>query len=86
MDDDDDAEEGEPAVMVQRIKTSGADEGIGPRGSVMVAEGDPRRDRSHRVALELLSTERTYVDVLHLLDQVRCGPLSSERWKEVKVA
>lgn len=45
------------------------DEGIGPRSSV-IAEGDPRRDRSHRVALELLNTERTYVDVLHLLDQV----------------
>lgn len=36
----------------------------------MVVEGDPRRDRAHRVALELLNTERTYVDVLHLLDQV----------------
>ena len=33
-------------------------------------EGDPRRDRSYRVAMELLHTERTYVGVLHLLDQV----------------
>ncbi|KAI9564736.1 hypothetical protein GHT06_008477 [Daphnia sinensis] len=41
-----------------------------PRASILVAEGDPRRDRAHRVALELLQTERTYVDVLHLLDQV----------------
>lgn len=49
-----------------------ADEGItDPRASMIIAEGDPRRDRAHRVALELLHTERTYVDVLHLLDQVR---------------
>lgn len=41
-----------------------------PRASILVVEGDPRRDRAHRVALELLQTERTYVDVLHLLDQV----------------
>lgn len=41
-----------------------------PRASVLIVEGDPRRDRAHRVALELLHTERTYVDVLHLLDQV----------------
>lgn len=51
---------------------AGPDEGItDPRASVIVAEGDPRRDRAHRTALELLHTERTYVDVLHLLDQVR---------------
>ena len=49
-----------------------ADEGsfTDPRASVLVVEGDPRRDRAHRIALELLHTERTYVDVLHLLDQV----------------
>lgn len=49
-----------------------ADEGSfsDPRASILVVEGDPRRDRAHRVALELLHTERTYVDVLHLLDQV----------------
>jgi hypothetical protein len=41
-----------------------------PRASILVVEGDPRRDRAHRVALELLHTERTYVDILHLLDQV----------------
>ncbi|XP_046449862.1 FYVE, RhoGEF and PH domain-containing protein 4-like isoform X3 [Daphnia pulex] len=41
-----------------------------PRASILVVEGDPRRDRAHRVAIELLHTERTYVDVLHLLDQV----------------
>ena len=49
------------------------DEGIGPRASVVV-EGDLRRDRSYRVALELLHTERTYVDILHLLDQVLYKP------------
>lgn len=43
------------------------DEGV--RASV-IADCDPRRDRSYRVALELLHTERTYVDVLYLLDQV----------------
>ena len=37
------------------------------------AEGDPRRDRWHKVALELLATERAYVQVLHLLDQVKLG-------------
>lgn len=41
-----------------------------PRASILVVEGDPRRDRAHRIALELLHTERTYVDILHLLDQV----------------
>lgn len=49
-----------------------ADEGsfTDPRASILIVEGDPRRDRAHRVALELLHTERTYVDILHLLDQV----------------
>lgn len=31
---------------------------------------DARKDRSYRIALELLHTERTYVKVLHLIDQV----------------
>ena len=52
------------------LTTETHDEGIGPRASVVV-EGDPRRDRSYRIALELLHTERTYVDILHLLDQVK---------------
>ncbi|KAK3864314.1 hypothetical protein Pcinc_029991 [Petrolisthes cinctipes] len=30
---------------------------------------DARKDRSYRIALELLHTERTYVKVLHLIDQ-----------------
>ena len=49
-----------------------ADEGsfTDPGTSVLVVEGDPRRDRAHRIALELLHTQRTYVDVWHLLDQV----------------
>lgn len=49
-------------------------QGIGPRASMI--EGDPRRDRSYRTAMELLHTERTYVDVLHLLDQVRFSSIS----------
>lgn len=58
--------------ILQTEETDKTDEGsfTDPRASVLIAEGDPRRDRAHRVALELLHTERTYVDVLHLLDQV----------------
>lgn len=66
---DEEAADGEEGGDNQATPAA-SDDGIGPRGSVMIAEGDPRRDRAYRVALELLNTERTYVDVLHLLDQV----------------
>ena len=32
---------------------------------------DSRKEKAYRIALELLHTERTYVKVLHLIDQVR---------------
>lgn len=32
---------------------------------------DARKDKAYRIAHELLNTERTYVKVLHLIDQVR---------------
>jgi hypothetical protein len=33
-------------------------------------EADPRREKAFKIATELLTTERSYVAVLHLIDQV----------------
>lgn len=33
-------------------------------------EADPRREKAFKIATELLATERSYVAVLHLIDQV----------------
>lgn len=40
-------------------------------GSEEQSQQDPRQTKAYRIALELLSTEETYVQVLHLIDQVR---------------
>ena len=58
-------------------------EGIGARASMI--EGDPRRDRSYRIAMELLHTERTYVDVLHLLDQVGMASSSPQDHVTIRI-
>jgi len=37
---------------------------------LLAIEADPHREKVFRIATELLTTERSYVDVLHLIDQV----------------
>jgi hypothetical protein len=40
------------------------------QGHVLAIEADPRRVKAFKIAMELLTTERSYVAVLHLIDQV----------------
>ena len=40
------------------------------QGTPLAIEPDPRREKAYRIAMELLTTERSYVAVLHLIDQV----------------
>jgi len=37
---------------------------------LLAIEADPHRDKVFRIATELLTTERSYVAILHLIDQV----------------
>jgi hypothetical protein len=37
---------------------------------LLAIEPDPNRDKALKIATELLTTERSYVTVLHLIDQV----------------
>ncbi|XP_069692894.1 FYVE, RhoGEF and PH domain-containing protein 2-like [Periplaneta americana] len=40
------------------------------QGHILAIEADPRREKAFRIAMELLTTERSYVAVLHLIDQI----------------
>lgn len=40
------------------------------QGHILAIEADPRREKAFKIAMELLTTERSYVAVLHLIDQV----------------
>lgn len=40
------------------------------QGHILAIEADPRREKAFKIALELLTTERSYVAILHLIDQV----------------
>jgi hypothetical protein len=40
------------------------------QGHILAIEADPRREKAFKIAVELLTTERSYVAVLHLIDQV----------------
>jgi hypothetical protein len=40
------------------------------REQLLAIEPDPHREKAFRIATELLTTERSYVVVLHLIDQV----------------
>ena len=40
-----------------------------PVSQHQLIDSNNKRDKAHRIALELLHTERTYVHVLHLIDQ-----------------
>jgi hypothetical protein len=37
---------------------------------ILAIEPEPRREKAFKIATELLTTERSYVAVLHLIDQV----------------
>jgi hypothetical protein len=37
---------------------------------LLAIEPDPQREKAFRIATELLTTERSYVAILHLIDQV----------------
>jgi hypothetical protein len=46
--------------------------GSSPNNSVSQLEySDPKQEKSYNIALELLTTEKTYVEVLRLIDQVK---------------
>lgn len=40
------------------------------QGQILAIEADLRREKAFKIAMELLTTERSYVAVLHLIDQV----------------
>jgi hypothetical protein len=40
------------------------------QGHILAIEADPRREKAFKIAMELLTTERSYVAILHLIDQV----------------
>ncbi|XP_046407118.1 FYVE, RhoGEF and PH domain-containing protein 4-like [Ischnura elegans] len=55
------------------ITWDGQNEGSESRNyplALMPPESDARKDRPYKIANELLTTERSYVDVLHIIDQV----------------
>lgn len=37
---------------------------------ILPIEADPRREKAFKIAMEMLTTERSYVAILHLIDQV----------------
>lgn len=40
------------------------------QGRILAIEADPHREKAFKIAMELLTTERSYVAILHLIDQV----------------
>jgi hypothetical protein len=53
-------------VLSQRSSVTTLDD----QTHLLAIEADPRREKAFRIATELLTTERSYVAVLHLIDQV----------------
>lgn len=49
------------------------------QGHMLAVEADPRREKAFKIAMELLTTERSYVSVLHLIDQVATRMLHKKK-------
>jgi hypothetical protein len=54
------------SVLSQRSPVATSED----KGHLLAIEADPHREKVFRIATELLTTERNYVAVLHLIDQV----------------